>query len=83
MVDQGNSVNILYWATFLKMDLFEDIITSFNEQIIGFTGEGVDTRGYLDLRTQLGTSKEAKDLRIMFLLLEANTSYNALLDNLA
>ncbi|XP_017426238.2 uncharacterized protein LOC108334816 [Vigna angularis] len=28
----------------------------------GFSGERVDTRGYLDLRTQLGTSREAPEL---------------------
>ncbi|XP_047151207.1 uncharacterized protein LOC124823113 [Vigna umbellata] len=35
LIDQGSSVNILYWATFLKMDLSEDIIAPFNEQIVG------------------------------------------------
>ncbi|XP_052734193.1 uncharacterized protein LOC108339372 [Vigna angularis] len=79
LVDQGSLVNILYWSTFQKMDLSEDLIAPFNEQIVGFSGERVDTRGYLDLRTRLGTSREAPELRIRFLLVEANTSYNALL----
>ncbi|XP_017426213.1 uncharacterized protein LOC108334788 [Vigna angularis] len=79
LVDQGSSVNILYWSTFRKIALFEDLIAPFNEQIVGFSGERVDTRGYLDLRTRLGTSREAPELRIRFLLVEANTSYNALL----
>ncbi|XP_017428565.1 uncharacterized protein LOC108336606 [Vigna angularis] len=79
LIDQGSSVNILYWTTFLKMDLSEDLIASFNEQIVGFAGERVDTRGYLDLRTRLETGKEARELRVRFLLVEANTSYNALL----
>ncbi|XP_017438478.1 uncharacterized protein LOC108344556 [Vigna angularis] len=79
LIDQGNSVNILYWNTFLKMDMSEDLIAPFNEQIVGFPGERVDTRGYLDLRTRLGTGREARELRVSFLLVEANTSYNALL----
>ncbi|XP_017411652.2 uncharacterized protein LOC108323671 [Vigna angularis] len=79
LVDQGSSVNILYWSTFQKMDLSEDLIAPFNEQIVGFSGERVDTRGYLDLRTRLGTSREAPELRVRFLLVEANASYNALL----
>ncbi|XP_017423558.2 uncharacterized protein LOC108332762 [Vigna angularis] len=78
LIDQGSSVNILYWTTFLKMDLSEDLIAPFNEQIVGFVGERVDTRGYLDLRTRLGTGREARELRVRFLLVEANTSYNAL-----
>ncbi|XP_014511667.1 uncharacterized protein LOC106770368 [Vigna radiata var. radiata] len=43
LIDHGSSVNILYWMTFLKMDLSEDIICPFNEQIVGFVGERVDT----------------------------------------
>ncbi|XP_017428574.1 uncharacterized protein LOC108336614 [Vigna angularis] len=79
LVDQGSSVNILYWSTFKKMDLSEDLIAPFNEQIVGFSGERVDTRGYLDLRTRLRMGLEAPELRVRFLLVEANTSYNALL----
>ncbi|XP_014503171.1 uncharacterized protein LOC106763501 [Vigna radiata var. radiata] len=52
LVDQGSSVNILYWTTFRRMEIIEDMIAPFNEQIVGFTGERVDTRGYLDLRTR-------------------------------
>lgn len=78
LIDQGSSINILYWTNFLKMDLSEDIIASFNEQIVGFMGERVDTRGYLDLRTGLRAGKEARELKLRFLLVESNTSYNAL-----
>ncbi|XP_014511615.1 uncharacterized protein LOC106770314 [Vigna radiata var. radiata] len=79
LIDQGSSVNILYWTTFQKMALTEDAITPFHEQIVGFAGERVDTWGYLDLRTRLGTGDQSKEIRLRFLLVEANTSYNALL----
>ncbi|XP_014515665.1 uncharacterized protein LOC106773494 [Vigna radiata var. radiata] len=49
LVDQGSSVNILYWKTFLQFDMSEDLIVPYNEQIVGFAGERVDTRGYVDL----------------------------------
>ena len=42
LVDQGSSVNILYWKTFQKMNLSEDLIVSYNEQIVGFSGERVE-----------------------------------------
>ncbi|XP_052724059.1 uncharacterized protein LOC128193907 [Vigna angularis] len=51
LVDQDSSVNILYWKTFQQMDISEDLIAPYNEQIVGFSGERVDTRGYVDLRT--------------------------------
>ncbi|XP_014499024.1 uncharacterized protein LOC106760107 [Vigna radiata var. radiata] len=79
LIDQGSSVNILYWTTFQKMALAEEAITPFHEQIVGFAGERVDTRGYLDLRTRLGTGDQSKKICVRFLLVEANTSYNAIL----
>ncbi|XP_027913845.1 uncharacterized protein LOC114173563 [Vigna unguiculata] len=63
----------------LRMNLSEDLIVPYNEQIIGFSGERVDTRGYLDLRTRIGSRKDGREVRVRFLLVEANTSYNVLL----
>ncbi|XP_014500446.1 uncharacterized protein LOC106761405 [Vigna radiata var. radiata] len=62
LVDQGSSVNILYWTTFRRMEIAEDVIDPFNEQIVGFARERVDTRGYLDLRTRLGSDDDGKEL---------------------
>jgi len=79
LIDQGSSVNILYWKTFQRMNLSEDLIVPYNEQIVGFSGEQVDTRGYVDLRTRIGSRKDGREVRVRFLLVEANTSYNVLL----
>ncbi|XP_017438202.1 uncharacterized protein LOC108344250 [Vigna angularis] len=78
LVDQGSSVNILYWKTFQQMDISKDLIAPYNEQIVGFAGERVDTRGYVDLRTCLGTER-TKEVKNRFLLVDVNTSYNVLL----
>lgn len=75
LIDQGTSVNILYWTTFLKMELSEDIIAPFSVQIVGFTGERMDTRGYLDLRTRLGTGGVAKELRVRYKPTHPTTPY--------
>lgn len=79
LIDQGSSVNILYWRTFQQMDLSEDLVVPFHEQIVGFVGERVDTRGYIDLCTYLGTGQIGDERRVCYLLVEANTSYNVLL----
>lgn len=39
----------------------------------------MDTRGYVDLRTRLGTWRDSEEKRVRFLLVEANTSYTVLL----
>ncbi|XP_052730552.1 uncharacterized protein LOC108324378 [Vigna angularis] len=79
LVDQGSSVNILYWKTFLQMDISEDLIVPYGGQIVGFAGERVDTRGYVELRTRLGIGCSSEEKRVRYLLIEANTSYNVLL----
>ncbi|XP_052723752.1 uncharacterized protein LOC128193711 [Vigna angularis] len=79
LVDQGSSVNILYWKTFQQMDISEDLVVPYDGQIVGFAGERVDTRGYVELRTRLGTGRSSEEKRIRYLLVEANTSYNVLL----
>ncbi|XP_017420406.2 uncharacterized protein LOC108330432 [Vigna angularis] len=79
LVDRGSSVNILYWKTFQQMDTSEDLIVPYDGQIVGFAGERVDTRGYVELRTRLGTGRSSEEKRVWYLLVEANTSYNVLL----
>ncbi|XP_014524092.1 uncharacterized protein LOC106780328 [Vigna radiata var. radiata] len=79
LVDQGSSVNILYWRTFLQMDVSEDLIVPYDEQIVGFAGERVDTKGYIDLNTRLGTGRESEEMKVRFILVDATTAYNVLL----
>ena len=81
LIDQGSSVDILYWKTFKRMGLPLDVVVNFNEQKIGFSGERVDTRGYIDLDTKFGEGNECcKTIRIKYLLVDAKSSYNVLLE---
>ncbi|XP_014521801.1 uncharacterized protein LOC106778353 [Vigna radiata var. radiata] len=82
LVDQGSSVNILYWKTFRQMEISDDLIVPYDEQLGGFAGERVDTKGYLDLWTRLGAGREGEEKRVRYLLVDANTSYNVLLGRL-
>ena len=79
LVDQGSSVDILYWETFKKMNISESEIQPYDEQIVGFSGERVDTRGYIDLFTTFGDDYLSKTINVRYLLVNANTSYNILL----
>ena len=83
LVDRGSSVDILYWETFKKMQISEAEIQPYNEQIVGFSGERVDTRGYIDLFTTFGDDYLSKTINIRYLLVNANTSYNILLGRLS
>jgi len=61
LVDQGNLVDVLYWRTFKKIGLKESKIIPLDEQIVGFLGEQVDTKGYIDLHTR--SERSAGDKR--------------------
>lgn len=46
---------------------------------MGFVGERVDTRGYVDLKVSLGLERAAKEIVVRFLLVDAESSYNVFL----
>jgi len=79
LVDQGSSVDILFWDTFKRLHLKEEDIVPFREQIIGFSGERVSTKGYVDLITTFGRGNKTKKIKIRYLVVDASTSYNVLL----
>jgi len=79
LVDQGSSVDILYWETFKKMQISKAEIQPYNGQMVGFSGERVDTRGFIDLFTTFSDDYLNKTINIRYLLVNANTSYNILL----
>jgi len=49
LVAQGSSVDILYWKTFKKLKIPDTEIQPYDDQIVGFSREQVDTRGFVDL----------------------------------
>jgi len=54
LVDQGSSVDILYRKTFKKMRIPKTEIQPYDEQIVGFSGEPVDTRGFIPYTLRSG-----------------------------
>jgi len=51
LVDQGSSVDILYWKTFKAMRIPEAEMVQYDNHVVGFAGEKVDTKGYIELYT--------------------------------
>jgi len=79
LIDQGNSIDILYWATYQKLQLPNIAMVPYDEPIYGFFGEKVSTRGYIDLHTIFRDGTQTKIIPIQFLVVDASTSYNVLL----
>jgi len=82
LIDQGSSVDVLYWSIFKKLCIPDSEVQPYDDQVVGFSGERVDTKGYIDLYTKFGGEKGksgSKIIKIRYLLIDANTSYNVLL----
>jgi len=80
LIDQGSLVDILYWKTLRKMGISDDDIVRYDEEIIGFAGQRVNTRGYIDLETKFGEgNRDCRIIKIWYLLVNAESSYNILI----
>lgn len=51
--------------------------------MIGFSGEKVDTKGYVNLLTIFGDENRSKTITVKYLLVNVLTSYNILMGRLA
>ena len=67
LIDQRNSVDILYWKTYQKLQIPEAMITLYDELIYGFSGERVCTKGYIDLHAVFRDGNLNKIVPIQFL----------------
>jgi len=79
LIDQGNSVDILYWTTYQKLQLPLNVMIPYDEPIYIFSGEKVSTRGYVDLHTIFRDKIQTKTIHIRFLIVDACTLYNVFL----
>ena len=79
LVDQGSSVDILYWKTFKAMRIPLEEMMPYDDHVVSFSRERVGTKGYIELYTTFGLNKASKTFKIRYLVIDANTSYNILL----
>ncbi|XP_020202426.1 uncharacterized protein LOC109788172 [Cajanus cajan] len=79
LIDQGSSADVLYWPTFLKLDIPHNMIQPYSEPLVDFAGERVHTRGFIELLTSFGTAQNSKRVLVKYLLVDVVTSYNILI----
>jgi len=77
LVDQGSSADVMFWSTFNKLQLSPDLLRPYTECLYGFTGDQVEVRGYLELRTTFtdGTTSRTESIRYLVVnLIQPTTS---------
>jgi len=79
LVDQGSSVDVMFLPTFDKLQLSPDQLRPYTGSLYGFTGDQVEVRGYIELRTTFTDGTTARTERIRYLVVNAPSAYNVLL----
>ncbi|XP_020206440.1 uncharacterized protein LOC109791543 [Cajanus cajan] len=79
VVDQGSSTNILFWEAFMGMKIPNDRLIPYVGTLVGFAGDQVMARGYVDLEMTFGQGSQMKTVTIRYLVMNAQSSYNILI----
>ncbi|XP_057444168.1 uncharacterized protein LOC130736349 [Lotus japonicus] len=79
LLDQESSADIIYGDAFDQLGLTENDLMPYIGTLVGFSGEQVWVRGYLDLDTVFGVDEDAKLLRVRYLVLQVVASYNVII----
>jgi len=78
LIDQGSSMDILYWNTFQRLKVSPDTIQPYYGPLLDFTRKIVEIRGYIDLITNFGQGKLSWRFIVGYLIVE-DASYFALI----
>ena len=75
LIDTGSSADILTFEAFDRMGLSEEQLQPFQGTLSGITGERVHVCGYITLRTVFGSSKQAKAIKIRYLVVNVTPTF--------
>ncbi|XP_057443228.1 uncharacterized protein LOC130735146 [Lotus japonicus] len=79
LLDQGSSAELIYGDAFEKLGLTESDLLPYDGALVGFSGEKVYVRGYVELNTVFGEGKNAESFSIKFLVVNCTSPYNVLI----
>ncbi|WOL20482.1 hypothetical protein Cni_G29287 [Canna indica] len=69
LVNQGSSIDILFYSTFEKMQLTEASLTPCKGDLVGFSGEMIDVRKAIWLRTTFNSQPKEKTIDVQYLII--------------
>ncbi|XP_057755916.1 uncharacterized protein LOC130975101 [Arachis stenosperma] len=79
LLDPGSSADVLFYSTFQKMKLSDNIIRPSTGDLVGFSGERVPVMGSVWLQTTLGKFPLSKTSDIQYLVVDCFSPYNIIL----
>ena len=79
-MDNGSSVNILYYLAFQQMELGRDQLRSVYSPLVGFGGTKVQPVGTITLPVVVGAYPQQVTKDVNFLMVDCSSSYNAIIE---
>ena len=79
LVDNGSSVNILYYPAFQQMGIGRERLISTNAPLVGFGGTRVLPLGTVTLSVVVGNYPQQIIKDVTFLVVDCSSAYNAIL----
>jgi len=79
LINQGSSADVMFWETFVGLQIPLDRLQPFGDMLLGFSREQVEVRGYADLRTMFRDDKTVKTIVVHYIVVNAPSAYNFLL----
>jgi len=78
LVDQGSSVDVMFWSTFNKLQLSPDQLRPYIGCLYGFARDQVEVCGHIELRTTFIDGTTSRTVNIRYLVVNAPSAYNIL-----
>nr|XP_025676136.1 uncharacterized protein LOC112776263 [Arachis hypogaea] len=79
LLDPGSSADVLFFTTFEKMKLSNNILQPYMGDLVGFSGERVPVLGSVWLQTTLGEQPLHNTQDIQYLVVDCFSPYNVIL----
>jgi len=78
LIDQGSSIDVIFWGTFNKLQLSPDQLRRYEGCLFGFAGDQVEVRGHVELRTTFLDGTSSRTINIRYLVVNTTSAYNIL-----
>jgi hypothetical protein len=79
LVDNGSSVNVLYYQTLRQMAIEDKYLQPYPRKLQGFSGDTVEARGQIVLSVEFGEPPCQRRILADFIVVDIPSNYNAIL----
>lgn len=79
LADPSNSIDVLFWDTFQKLQLNPNDIKMFSGSLTGLLGEHVQIMSYITLGTTYSEGIDARMFDVSYLTIDVLSPYNIIL----